>query len=178
MAAMSIREKVVLSIVGMVLLYLLTVSYWFLFQRDAWKKAAREYARAHETYESECRLISERQRWNQAYEDEKALMPTFESGKATETTWQRKMEEIAQKNHISISQRQVGKEVEAGDVYELSIDVKSCEGALESMVKFLHELENTDEGMFDIRMLSLRPSSKRGYLKGSFTVTCAYMREK
>ncbi len=178
MNTMSLREKAVLSVLGMVLLYFLAVGLWFMSQKDAWRKAARSYAQARKTYRDECRLIAERQKWNQAYEDEKALMPTFEEGKATDTTWQRKMEEIATKNHISISQRQVGKEDEAGDVYELPIEVKSWEGALESLVKFLHELENTDEGMFDVRMINMRPSSKRGYLKGSLTVTCAYMREK
>lgn len=178
MNTMSLREKAVLAVLGMVFLYFLAATLWFLSQRDAWRKAARSYAQAHKTYLDECKLISERQKWNQAYEDEKALMPTFEAGKATDTTWQRKMEEIATRNHISISQRQVGKEVEAGDVYELPIEVKSWEGALESLVKFLHELENTDEGMFDVRMINMRPSSKRGYLKGSLTVTCAYMREK
>lgn len=178
MNTMSLREKAVLAVLGMILLYFLAAALWFVSQQDAWRKAARAYAQARKTYMDECKLIAERQKWNQAYEDEKALMPTFETGKATDTTWQRKMEEIAQKNHISISQRQVGKEVEAGDVYELPIEVKSWEGALESLVKFLHELENTDEGMFDVRMINMRPSSKRGYLKGSLTVTCAYMREK
>ena len=178
MNTMSLREKAVLAVLGMILLYFLAAALWFVSQQDAWRKAARSYAQARKTYMDECKLIAERQKWNQAYEDEKALMPTFETGKATDTTWQRKMEEIAQKNHISISQRQVGKEVEAGDVYELPIEVKSWEGALESLVKFLHELENTDEGMFDVRMINMRPSSKRGYLKGSLTVTCAYMREK
>ena len=37
--------------------------------------------------------------------------------------------------------------------------------------------ENTTEGMFDIGYLSFKPSSKKGYLRGSFTLTCAYMRE-
>ena len=41
----------------------------------------------------------------------------------------------------------------------------------------MHELENTDQGMFDFSSLVFKPSSKKGYLKGSFTVTCAYMRE-
>ena len=43
----------------------------------------------------------------------------------------------------------------------------------------MHELENTSEGMFDITQLSFKPiSSKQGYLSGSFTLNCAYMREK
>ena len=39
-------------------------------------------------------------------------------------------------------------------------------------------LENTEEGMFAITELSFRPSSKKGYLRGSFTLNCAYMRDK
>ena len=178
MSGMSLREKAVLSSIGMVLLYGLAVALWFMSQEAAWKKAAKTYDRAKAQYESERRLISEKAKWNQAYEDEKALMPTFEAGKATDTTWLGKMDALAAKHHITISQRQSGKETESGEVLELPLEVKNWEGALESLVKFMHELENTDEGMFDIRSLNFKPSSKKCYLKGSFTLTCAYMREK
>ena len=55
--------------------------------------------------------------------------------------------------------------------------MRNWEGALESLVKFMHEIENTSEGMFDMGSLNFKPSAKKGYLKGSFTLTCAYMRE-
>ena len=61
---------------------------------------------------------------------------------------------------------------------ELPIVVTGCEGSLEALVKFMYELENTEEGMFAITDLNFRPSSKKGYLRGSFTLNCAYMREK
>ena len=172
----SLREKAVIAVVVVLALYAMAVVLWFVSQQDAWKRAAKVYAGAKKTYESERKLISERQKWNDAYEEEKAQMPTFAFGKATDTTWQRKMDELAEKHHISISERQPGKEVEKGDVLELPIEVKNWEGALESLVKFMHELENTTEGMFDIGYLSFN-SSKKGYMKGSFTLTCAYMRE-
>ena len=151
MNTMSLKEKAVLATVMMALLYAVAVALWFTSQSAAWAKAAKTYARAK---------------------------ATFEAGKATDTTWLGKMDALAAKHHISISQRQSGKEVESGEVLELPIEVRSWEGALESLVKFMHELENTDEGMFDIRSISFKPSSKKGYLKGSFTLTCAYMREK
>ena len=45
-------------------------------------------------------------------------------------------------------------------------------------MKLLHELENTEEGMFDITQLNFRPKqSKKGYLRGSLTLNCAYMRD-
>lgn len=173
----SLREKAVLAVVGVVALYAVAVGLWFMSQEDAWKKAAKTYDKAKKTYEAERKLIGERQKWNDAYEEEKSQMPTFAFGKATDTTWLQKLDELAEKHHISISQRQPGKEIEKGDVLELQIEVRNWEGALESLVKFMHELENTSEGMFDVGYLNFKPSSKKGYMKGSFTLTCAYMRE-
>lgn len=175
---MSLREKAVLATIAVVLLYALAVVLWFTNQENAWKRSAKIYKSACDTYEKECRLIAEREKWNEAYEAEKSQMPTFAFGKTTDTTWLQKMDELAEKHHISISQRQGGKEVEKGDVLELPIDVRNWEGALESLVQFMHELENTSEGMFDIASLNFKPSTKKGYLKGSFTLTCAYMREE
>ena len=178
MGGMSLREKAVVAVLGMVVLYALTVGLWFMRQESAWSKSRKAYEKAKETYEKECKLISEKRKWNESYEDERAQMPMFEGGRATDTTWLSKMDELAAKYHLAISQRQGGKEVEEGDVLELPIEVKSWEGSLESLVKFMHELENGDGGMFDIRALNFKPSSKKGYLKGSFTLTCAYMRER
>ncbi len=173
----SLREKAVIAAVVVLALYAMAVVLWFVSQPDAWKRAAKVYAGAKKTYESERKLIGERQKWNDAYEEEKAQMPTFAFGKATDTTWLQKLDELAEKHHISISQRQPGKEIEKGDVLELQIEVRNWEGALESLVKFMRELENTSEGMFDVGYLNFKPSSKKGYMKGSFTLTCAYMRE-
>ncbi len=177
MSNMSLKEKAVLAVVGVVFLYAIAVVLWFTNQEAAWSKSAKMYKSACDKYARECKLIGEKQEWSDAYEAEKAQMPTFAFGKTTDTTWLQKMDELAEKHHISISQRQGGTEVEKGDVLELPIDVRNWEGALESLVKFLHELENTSEGMFDVGSLSFKPSSKKGYLRGSFTLTCAYMRE-
>jgi hypothetical protein len=174
---MSLKEKAAIAVIGTVLLYALAVVLWFTSQEAAWKKASKTYKGACETYEKECKLIGERQKWNDAYEEEKSQMPTFAFGKTTDTTWLQKMDELAGKHHIFISQRQGGKEVEKGDVLELPIEVRNWEGALKSLVEFMHELENTSEGMFDVGYINFKPSSKKGYLKGSFTLTCAYMRE-
>ena len=174
----SLREKAVMATLGVVVLYAIAVGVWFFSAESAWKKAAKNYAKAKETYQKEVKLIGEKRKWADAYEAEKAQMPTFEAGKATDTTWRRKLDEIAEKHHFLIASAQTGKEAEAGDVLELPIDVKSWEGSLEALVRLMHELENTSEGMFDITQISFRPSSKKGYLRGSFTLNCAYMREK
>ena len=174
---MSLKSKAVASVLVMVALYALAAGLWFIRQSVEWKKSARAYTNAKAKYVKECALIAEKGKWDEAYEEERAQMPTFEVGKQTDTTWLQKMDELAAKHHIVISQRQGGKEVEADEVLELPIEVKNWEGALESLGPFLHELENTSDGMFDIRALNFKPNRK-GYLKGSFTLTCAYMREK
>jgi len=167
-----------MATLGVIVLYAIAVGVWFLSAEASWKKAAKDYARAKDAYAKEVKLIGEKQMWADAYEAEKAAMPTFEAGKATDTTWRRKLDAFAEKHHFSIVSAQAHAETEAGDVLELPIEVKSWEGCLESLVRLMHELENTEEGMFDITQLSFKPSSKKGYLRGSFTLNCAYMREK
>ncbi len=173
----TLREKAILAILGVIALYAFAVILWFVSAESFWKKAAKAYDKAKRTYEAEVKLIGEKRKWVDAYENEKATMPTFESGKATDTTWRRKLDEIAARHNIVIASAQTGAEVEAGDVLELPIEVRSWEGSLEALVRFMHELENTNDGMFDITQLNFKPSSKRGYLRGSFTLNCAYMRE-
>lgn len=173
----TLREKAILAILGVIALYAFAVILWFVSAESSWKKAAKTYDKAKRTYEAEVKLIGEKRKWVDAYENEKATMPTFESGKATDTTWRRKLDEIAARHNIVIASAQTGAEVEAGDVLELPIEVRSWEGSLEALVRFMHELENTNDGMFDITQLNFKPSSKRGYLRGSFTLNCAYMRE-
>ena len=174
----TLREKAMMAMLGMAVLYALAVVLWFVSAEGAWKKAAKAYDRAKKASQNEVKLIGEKDMWAEAYEKKKATMPTFKEGKATDTTWRRKLDEIAKKHHIFITSEQAGKEVEAGDVLELPIEVRTWDGCLESLVNFMHELENTDDGMFDIAQLSIRNSSKNGYLRGSFTLNCAYMREK
>ncbi len=178
----ALKEKAILAVLGVVILYALAVVLWFVHfdvtkKTGAWRKAINSYEKARKTYLAEEKLINEKKLWAEAYETEKLAMPTFEEGKSTDTTWLQKMDEIAEKHYVQISNSQGKEEVVAGEVLELPIEVKSWESSLEGLVRFLHELENTSEGMFDMRTINFKPSNKQGYLKGSFTLTCAYMRE-
>ena len=173
----KLKEKAMMAEVAVVVLYAVAVGVWFFSAESAWKRAAKAYGKECDRYEQEEKLISERRKWNDLYDLEKAAMPTFEAGKATDTVWLRKVEDLARTNLVRITSIDSGKEVEAGDVLELPIEVKSWEGSLEALVKFMHALENTSEGMFDVKEISLKPSQKKGYLKGSLSITCAYMRE-
>ena len=176
-APKSLVEKAVFASLAVVLMYVLLFVLFFAVQQEAWQKAAKAYAKQTKKYNDEERLIGERTKWADAYETEKSRMPMFElEAVDTDTTWLRKMDEFATKYHVVIADTTIGDEVEAGDVLERTISVKSFEGSLESLVRFMYELENSDKGMFDMKSLNLKPSSKRGYLKGSFAITCAYMK--
>ena len=170
-------EKVLMAILGVVALYAVAAAIWFFYADDAWGKARRRYEDAAKTCAKEKRLIGEKAKWEEAYEAEKAQMPTFDAGKATDTAWLRKMEDVAQRNLILLGQHQADAEVDADDVKELPLKATGCEGSLEALVKFMHELENTDDGMYSITQLRAKPSRKPGYLNLDFTLNCAYMRE-
>ena len=173
----KLREKAVIAALVVLLLYAAAVALWFINSERAWKRASERYKKECARFEREEKLISEKRKWNDLYDSEKAAMPMFEAGKATDTFWLRKVEDFARTNLVLITKIDSGAEIEAGDVLELPIEVHSMEGSLEAIVKFLHALENTSEGMFDVREMNLRPSQKKGYLRGSMSITCAYMRE-
>lgn len=176
MASKSSKDKALLAIAGVIVLYVIAGFVWFVHSSGAWKTSSKNYARECDRFAREEKLISEKQKWKDAYDAERETMPLFEQGKSTDTVWLAKVEEIAKKNLVLISNIEHGEEVEADDVYEIQIKVR-FEASLEALVKFMHEVENSGEGMFDMKALSMHPSSKKGYLTGSFTLTCAYMRE-
>ena len=178
--SMSLRERTIAAVLGVLALYAAAVGLWFMSQENAWRLSKKKYVQAREQRMKEDRLIREKGKWNNAYEAERAKMPTFEEDeKGVDTKFLSRMEAIGQENAITISRRQPGQEQEVGDVYELPITVNDWEGSLENLVKFLYALEHDEESMFDLSALTIKPSAAhKGYLKGSFTLTCAYMRNK
>lgn len=179
MNSLGLKQKALVAILAVVALYGLAVALWFTTCEMSWKKSRKAYETAKANYIKEEKMIAQKAKWADDYETEKKAMPMFADDQATDTKWLSVVDEIARTNHIWISQRENGKEVQAGDVYELEVSVRGWEGALESLVHFMHELENTDRGMFDVKTIGIKPNgAKKGYLKGSLTVSCAYMREK
>lgn len=174
---LSRRDRMIAAVGGVVVMYALAVCVWFMSQEQAWRVASKKYAAAVKKTNSEKRLISQRGKWYDAYEEEREKMPVFsEEAKDVDTHWLSRMDAIAQANNVGISQRQAGQQVVAGDVYEQPIDVKRWEATITSLVKFMHALEAEKEAMFDIREISIKPSSHKGFLSGNFKLACAYMR--
>lgn len=176
-ASISLKEKAIFATLIVVVLYAAVAVFWFLVQEKAWRKAGLDYRKKVEKYEREVNLISKKNKYASEYDDEKSRMPMFSfEAHNTDTTWLRKMDDFAAKYNVVIAQTDIGPEEAAGDVLERTITVRNFEGSLEALVKFMYELENSETGMFDMKSLNLKPSQKKGYLKGSFTITCAYMR--
>ncbi len=173
---LSLKERILLTVIGVVILYAFAVGFWFLYAQQAWKGAERRYKSASATYQREAKLIAERGKWNALYEEEAMNIPVIEGTLASDSVWLPRMDAIAASNHIYLSSTKLQKEEETGEMMQIKIESK-WEAGLEPLVKFLHKLETTTQGSFDVESLNFAPSRKPGYLSGTFTLVCIYYRK-
>lgn len=176
MGNLALKERILLAILGVVVLYAFAVGFWFMHSNQAWKGAERRYKSACATYAREAKLIGERGKWNDLYDEEAANIPTIEGVQSADNVWLPRMDAIAASNHVFLSSTKLQKEEETGEMMQIKIESK-WEAGLEPLVKFLHELENTSVGSFDVENLNFSPSRKPGYLTGTFTLVCIYYRK-
>jgi Tfp pilus assembly protein PilO len=175
MSTVSSREKTMLLVAVVAALYAMA-ALSYKKQAANWKAAERLYRSAQKKVLEERALIAARDEWTDRYEQMRDLMPVFPYEQDVDTHWLNIMDAAATRNGLTISRRQTGKEAEVGDVYELPVECKGWEGTLESLVKFLYDLQKAG-AMLDVRQLFVQPVlGKPGILKGTFTLTCAYMR--
>ena len=174
MSTVSAKEKNMLMVIVVLVLYAVA-ALCYKKQKVAWERGAKSFANARKKYERECALIDASSEWDEKYKTMCSLMPVFPHEKDVATHWLNTMDTVASEKALVISRRQIGKEEEVGDVFELPVECKNWEGTLESLVGFLYGLHK-EGAMLDVRQLFVKPSSKPGYLKGTFSLYCAYMR--
>ncbi len=174
MSTISPKEKNMLMIIVVLVLYAVA-ALCYRKQKEQWKKHEKVYHNALKKYDEECQLIAAKEVWDQKYKTMCSLMPVFPYEKDVDTHWLNTMDTVASENELVISRRQTGKEEEVGDVYELPLECKNWEGTLKSLVGFLYGLRK-EGAMLDVRQLFVKPSTKPGYLRGTFSLYCAYMR--
>jgi hypothetical protein len=174
MSTVTSREKNMLLVAVVVLLYA-AAALSYKKQMTNWKAAERIYRSAQKKVQEERALIAARDEWSARYAQMRDLMPVFPYEQDVDTYWLNVMDAAASRNGLMIARRQANKEIEVGDVYELPIECKDWEGTLEALVKFLYDLHK-EGAMLDVRQLFIRPANRPGYLKGTFTLYCAYMR--
>ena len=121
-------------------------------------------------------LIEARPIWEERYAAVRDKMDVFPRSAQVQTHWMSIMDRAANAHDIRILQRAQREETVVAGVCELPIEVRSWEGTLDSLVSFIIELE-TRGVMLELRELRVSPiQNRQGYLKGSFLLSCAYMR--
>lgn len=174
MSTVTTREKSMLLIAVVLVLYAVA-ALSYKTQLANWKREERIYKTAQKKLADERALIAARADWAERYTQMSDLMPVFPYEQDVATYWLNLMERASNESGLMIARRQTGKESEVGDVFELPIECRDWEGTLESLVKFLYEVQRVG-AMLDVRQLYVRPTNNPGYLKGTFTLYCAYMR--
>ena len=179
MAKISLKEKAILTGVGIFILYALTVGFWFL--KSGSRTAARNVLKKEEAKtRNEVDLISKSSYWEGEYQDEVARIPKLEPGEEAETKWWRRVTEIASSNDLKIQ----GKKTESGKFSENAEPAENMErivfdvdweGSMDTLVKFLYALRDSEKGLFDVQSLDFKPiAKKQGFLKGKMKIVCMY----
>lgn len=172
----SPAEKTVIAALVTLAVYAATAAWWFIGCGKSWEDSAKRLARAEDTYLKERKTIAGRAEWERRYAEEASQIPVVEAGQGSDTFWMGVMDEIAKKNNIFVTERKPGREEEAGDMQQVTVDIRWT-GAVESLVKFMYELENTPKGKFDVQSLGFSPGKKKGYMSGTMTLVCIFKRK-
>ena len=175
-AAKSKNERILMASVIVLAAYAFAAILWFTAFSKSLKDASKKYDREKASYERERKMISERTMWDERYEEEASRIPVVEDGQNVDTKWMSEMDDLAKKCNVFVSERKPGRPEETGDMMQTTVDVKWT-AALESLVKFMYELENAESGKFDILSISFSQGKRQGYLGGTLTLTCIYKRE-
>lgn len=175
MSGITAKEKNMLLVIIVLVLYAVAALF-YRKQKVEWTKQANVLKNARRKYARERALIAATSEWDEKYTTMRSLMPVFPYEQDVATHWLNLMDTVASQNKLSISRRQIGKEEEVGDVFELPLECKNWEGTLESLVRFLYGLHK-EGAMLDVRQLFMRSAGQPGYLKGTFSLYCAYMRD-
>lgn len=174
MSTMSRRDRTVIAVLGILLLYGIAVALFFMGRDAAWEKSRKNYERETKKYERQLKLIRDRKSWEERAEQASVKMPTAEDGEATETRWRRIIGALMDEHHVKNLGLQAKPEEEHGGVWEMPIEVR-YEASLVRLVELLYAFNTVEDAMFDVRDIDIT-SKNTGYLSGKFTLTCAYMK--
>ena len=177
MGNLSLRERAILLGCVVLVLYFLAAIMWFMkFDRD-WTKSMKTYESAVKTYRKEAALIAKRDSLQAQYDEEQEKIPTLSDDEPADTRWMAALTTLAEKNNVAISGKKPGREEQEDVLNKLEVELEWT-ASLQSLVKFMYELESAQDAMFDIRSIGIAASGRNtGYLKGKMTVCCAYLRE-
>ena len=101
MVSKSLKEKAVLSALGIVVLYAATIGWWFLASSSR-SKAVKRYEDQRAVVMREKKMISEKKLWDERYEEEASLVPLLDEAQGADTVWMRVIGDIASTNNVFI----------------------------------------------------------------------------
>ncbi len=170
---MSPREMVLLMATLAVALFGITA----LLARprfDEWKALRLAQHELREELAQDRRLLESRARWEDEFEALRSYLPQYPVDQKMDIHWMSIMDQLAAKHRVRINTRQAREERQVGDVYELPIEVRDWEAPLDSLVRFLFELQSQG-AMLDLRQLTMKPNEQK-VLRGRFLLYCAFTR--
>ena len=170
----SPREMVLVWITGSIAL--MGVTFILCAPRiKEWKSFQDKQAAINRKIEVTQNLLSQSSKWDSRLAEIRKKLPLYAPDKDVTAGLLIRIEQIANAHGLNLTSRDVEKETVKGDMYELAANCK-WEGKLESLVRFLFDLQKED-AILDVSQLSVTPSDKKG-LRGSFTVYCSYSRDQ
>jgi len=176
MSRMSRRDRAVLAVLAVVLLYGFAALLFVMGRGSAWETARKAFAKESRKFENERALIAKRAYWSDRLEEIRLEMPEIPEGELASTRWKRVVEKIAAAHSLQIlgySSNSDGVETDLGEVWELALDIQ-YRSSLQRLVEFLYALDTSKEGLFDVRQIDISKTKNPGELTGKFTLTCAY----
>lgn len=165
-------------ILGTATLAVLLIAVTFILGKpviDKYKELGANIEQQKRLLEKQQSMIAARADWDARFTKISKLMPEFAAERKMDIHWLTVMDQIAAKNGLTITKRQVGEEKQIGDVYELTIDVREWQGSLDALTHFLFDLQDLGV-MLDIKQLYVKPLDASN-LRGRFTLNCAFSRQ-
>lgn len=134
--------------------------------REAEAEAARKIALSE-------RLVAQAPQWETKLGELRKRLPVYPREKDVTADLLIRLEQIAEQSGLQLLSRDVEREAQHGDLFELAVNCK-WEGRLESVVQFLFDLQSQDV-ILDAGQLNITPNERK-MPRGSFTVNCSYAR--
>ena len=177
--AKSRRDRMIIAIVVVVALYALAAFLWFTGRGDAWSRARKAYDKEVATFEREKALIRDRDLWEERAETKRLRMPLVGEDEMPATRWERIIENLAEKYHVSVGKGLKASQVEEdhGGVWEMPVEVKYDNTSLQRLVEFLYAVNKAEDAMMDVREIEIAVRGRNvGALNGKLVLTCAYLK--
>ncbi len=175
---MKISQREMIISVATLATVLGGATWWMIDGKiDEWKAKAIEVEKLEQQIRLDQRRIKMQEQWLGELNNLQKDLRVFDvKQRSVAPELMKTIKTISNKHGVDITRHQPRGEKPTGDLFELGINC-TWQGALESMVGFLAELQQ--QGVrYDVRTLNVQPLGKNsGKLKGNMVIHCVYTRK-